>query len=114
MPRQTITLVTTGRRTGQERPATLYAFPDGDRLVVVGSRGGAAKDPAWAANLRARPRATVHHGKAAHAVHAHEVEGDERDRLWDLVTTEFPMYRSFQKRTRRLIPVFVLAPAADG
>jgi deazaflavin-dependent oxidoreductase (nitroreductase family) len=59
-----ITLTTTGRRSGQPRTVTLYAWPGGDDLVVVGSMGGAASDPAWAHNLRAEPRAVVRRGKA--------------------------------------------------
>ena len=74
---------------------TLYAFDDDDRLVIVGSRGGAAKDPAWAANLRSDGRATVRQGRETHDVQAREVDGSERARLWDLVCTEFPMYATY-------------------
>jgi len=52
-----VTLTTTGRRTRQPREVTLYAFGDGGRLVIVGSLGGAPKDPAWVGNLRANPQA---------------------------------------------------------
>jgi len=107
----TIALTTTGRRTGLARTVTLYAFEDGDRLVVVGSLGGAVKDPAWAGNLRADPRASVRQGKTEYAVRALEAEGTERDRLWQLVSTAFPLYSTFQKRTNRVIPVFALTPA---
>jgi deazaflavin-dependent oxidoreductase (nitroreductase family) len=106
-----ITLTTTGRRTSEPRSTSLYAFEDGDRLVVVGSRGGAAKDPAWALNLRAEPRATVARGKTRWPVRAIEVQGFERDRLWAVVSDGFPMYRSFQRKTERLIPLFVIEPA---
>jgi deazaflavin-dependent oxidoreductase (nitroreductase family) len=114
MRRETIRLVTTGRQTGQTREATLYAFADGDDLVIVGSRGGAAHDPAWAENLRAQPRATVRHGSTTRPVVAEEADGAERERLWELVAGAFPTYRSFQKRTARRIPLFVLkAEAAE-
>jgi deazaflavin-dependent oxidoreductase (nitroreductase family) len=98
------------------RPVTLYAFADGDDLVVVGSRGGAKRDPAWVGNLRAHPHATVRHGKGGDArpVVAREATGRNRDRLWDLVTTAFPMYRAFQRRTERTIPLFALKPAKGG
>jgi F420H(2)-dependent quinone reductase len=104
----TITLTTTGRRSGRRREVTLYAWPDGDRLVVVGSWGGAAKDPAWVANLRADPRATVKRGREESSVRAKEAKGRERERLWDLVTDAFPLYASYQRRTSRTIPLFVL------
>ena len=58
-----IKLTATGRRSGTPRAVTLYAFDDGENLVIVGSRGGSAKDPAWAANLRADPLATVQIGR---------------------------------------------------
>jgi F420H(2)-dependent quinone reductase len=115
MARETIKLITTGRRTGERREATLYAFPDGERLVIVASRGGAAEDPAWAHNLRARPRAEIDRGGAVRPVLATEVEGAERERLWTLITQTSRFYAGFQKRTKRQIPVFVLAvPAGDA
>jgi deazaflavin-dependent oxidoreductase (nitroreductase family) len=110
-----VILTTTGRKTGKSREVSLYAFEDGDRLVIVGSRGGAAKDPAWAANLRAEPRATVRRGKTDQKVRAREVDGaaDERERLWQLVSEAFPLYETYQRRTKRTIPLFVLEPVAD-
>lgn len=101
--------------TGQRREIPLYAFEDGDRLVVVGSRGGAAKDPAWVGNLRADPRATVRVGRDERAVTAREVglDDDDRARLWDLVVAAFPMYATFQRRTKRMIPLFVLELVTD-
>lgn len=107
----TITLTTTGRTSGIARPATLYAFEDGDRLVIVGSRGGAAHDPAWVSNLRAEPRATVTIGRApARQVRAIAVGTEDRDRLWNLVCSTFPLYATYQQRTKRTIPLFVLVP----
>ena len=91
----------------------LYAWADGDRLVIVGSRGGAARDPDWAHNLRAEPRATIKKGRNVQEFRAQEVDGMERDRLWTLVTEAFPMYASYQRKTKRLIPLFVLEPL-DG
>jgi len=105
-----ITLTTTGRTTGKPRPATLYAFEDGERLVVVGSVGGAAEDPAWVRNLRADSRATVTIGRTTRQVRAAEVVTTERDRLWALVCSAFPLYATYQRRTARTIPLFVLEP----
>ena len=106
----TVKLTTTGRKSGQPRDVTLYAYPDGESFVVVGSRGGAARDPAWARNLRDNPKATIRHGKSETSVRAHEAEGSRRERLWDLVTEAFPLYGTYQKKTVRRIPVFVLEP----
>jgi deazaflavin-dependent oxidoreductase (nitroreductase family) len=104
----TITLTTTGRRSGKPRSVTLYGFDDGARVVVVGSWGGAPTDPAWVRNLRSHPRATLRSSRDERAVTAHEADGAERSRLWQLVTTAFPLYSTYQRRTSRLIPLFVL------
>lgn len=109
-----VKLTTIGRKTGEPRRVTLYAFEDGDRLVVVGSLGGAAKDPAWAGNLRANPEATVRVDGEPRTVRAQEVEGDERERLWRLVVKGFPTYATYQRRTTRQIPLFVLEPSAGS
>ena len=109
----TLTLVATGRRSGQPREVELYAFPDGERWVVVGSRGGSVRDPEWADNLRAEPRALIRHDGEAHAVRAAEVDGPERDRLWALVCEAYPTYEYFKRKTKRLIPVFVLETVDD-
>jgi deazaflavin-dependent oxidoreductase (nitroreductase family) len=109
--RTTIALSTVGRTSGKRRSATLYAFADGDRLVVVGSRGGAARDPSWAINLRSEPMARVRSGRSEWEVQAREVpQSAERERLWALVTEAFPLYAAYQRRTKRLIPIFVLEP----
>lgn len=105
-----ITLTTTGRRTGMAREVPLYAFEDGNRLVIVGSLGGADHDPAWAGNLRVQPRAKVNVGRGTRPVRATEVGAEDRDRLWKLVCSEFPLYATYQRRTKRTIPLFVLEP----
>jgi deazaflavin-dependent oxidoreductase (nitroreductase family) len=104
-----VRITTTGRQTGTQRTVTLYAFetPEG-ALVITASRGGSARNPAWVHNLRAEPLATVKVGGAERSVVAREVSGTERDRLWALVTEAFPLYETYQRRTKRLIPVFVL------
>ena len=111
--RRQILLTTRGRQSGEPRPVTLYGWPDGDNLVVVGSAGGRARHPAWALNLRANPAAEVLEGKGPRPVRAREPAGKERDRLWRLVTEAFPLYATYQRRTSRTLPLFVLEPASD-
>ena len=104
-----IRLTTTGRQTGKARTVPLYAFETSDgALVITGSWGGKARDPAWAHNLRTNPKATVVVGREERSVVAREVSGTERKRLWALVTEGFPLYETYQRRTTRLIPLFVL------
>jgi F420H(2)-dependent quinone reductase len=103
-----IKLTTTGRKSGKGRTTTLYAWERDDDLIVVGSWGGSPRDPDWAGNLRADPKATVKHGKESFEVKARELDGRERDRAWDLVVDRFPLYASYQRKTERRIPLFVL------
>jgi deazaflavin-dependent oxidoreductase (nitroreductase family) len=110
-----VRLVTTGRRTGLAREIPLYAYEDGDRLVIVGSSAGGPRNPAWVHNLRAQPRATLKQGRTESRVRAREVKTPaERKRLWRLVTGEFPHYETYQRKTERLIPLFVLRILRGG
>jgi len=112
MARHQIRLTTQGRQSGKPRSVTLFAWPDGDTLVVVGSAGGRARHPAWALNLRATPDAQVTEGKQVRSVRAREPTGKERERLWKMVTEAFPLYATYQRRTSRTLPLFVLDDAA--
>jgi deazaflavin-dependent oxidoreductase (nitroreductase family) len=98
------------------RSVPLYAWPDGEDLVIVGSWAGRATDPAWVANLRASSKATIRVGKEDRRVHAREVKvpSEERDRLWTMVTEAFRYYETYQRKTDRVIPLFVLEPDKRG
>ena len=111
-----IVLVTTGRRSGEPREAHLYAYPDGDGLIVVASDNGKASEPNWAGNLRADPRAGIRRGRSVttQAVRAREVsDGAERDRLWQVAAGSFPHYVTMQRRSPRRFAVFLLEPADE-
>jgi deazaflavin-dependent oxidoreductase (nitroreductase family) len=105
-----ITLLSTGARSGKPRRATLYAWEDGDRLVLVGSRGGAKRNPAWVHNLRAHPETVVVRGRSERRYRATEATGAERERLWRIAADRFPLYDRYAERTDRRIPVFLLEP----
>ena len=107
-----VDLTATGRKTGKTRTLPLYGFDAGDgAIVIVGSRGGSAKDPEWANNLRADPRATVTVGSEERQVVAREVSGAERDRLWAIAAEAFPLYETYRRKAKRTIPLFLLEPA---
>ncbi len=111
MAKRQIRLTTTGRHSGEARTVTLYAFDvDQEGLVIVGSLGGAPRHPAGVHNLRADGLARVAVGGAERPVPAREVSGTEREHLWALVCEAFPLYATYQRRTTRLIPLFVLDP----
>jgi deazaflavin-dependent oxidoreductase (nitroreductase family) len=97
-------LSTQGRSSGEQRTTPLIHRTDGDRWIVVASKGGAPENPSWYENLRANPRATVE----TIAVLASTAEGEERARLWTLMAEAWPAYDDYQARTEREIPVVVL------
>ena len=103
-----IKLTTIGRTSGRERTVTLYGWEDGEDVLVVGSWGGRERDPDWAGNLRAEPKASVTKGRDTFGVTAHELSADTRERAWELVVERFPMYATYQRKTTRTIPVFAL------
>jgi deazaflavin-dependent oxidoreductase (nitroreductase family) len=106
----TILLLTTqGRSSGEPRTTPLIHRTDGDRWIVVASKGGSPENPGWYENLRANPQATIEVKSEQIPVSASAAEGAERSRLWSLMTEVWPAYDDYQARTSREIPVVVLA-----
>ncbi len=106
----TILLLTTqGRRSHETRTTPLIHRTDGDRWVVVASKGGAPANPGWFENLKADPEATIQVQGEEVPVRAEVAEGEERSRLWGLMTDVWPAYDDYQTRTEREIPVVVLS-----
>lgn len=109
--RPMLLLRTVGRRTGQPRTAALLYVRDGERYVVVASKGGAPQHPGWFHNLVAAPDCEIQVGRRRVAVRASVAEGDERDRLWgEADRVNKGQYGQYQSRTTRQIPVVVLTP----
>lgn len=103
-------LTTTGRRTGLPRTTPMPFYRDGDRLVLVGSNGGADTDPAWWKNLQATPEAEVEIGRERLAVRAALATPEDRDRLWPRLKEWNANYRRYETKTTRRIPVVILTP----
>jgi deazaflavin-dependent oxidoreductase (nitroreductase family) len=104
----TLILVTRGRKSGRSLAMPLIYGKDGDRLVIVGSKGGAPEHPAWYLNLQAHPEVELQVARARFTAVGRTVEGDERARLFDMMTAIYPPFPSYQARTPREIPVVVL------
>lgn len=104
----TLILTTTGRRSGEQRSNPLIYGRDGDRYVVVASKGGAPRHPAWFLNLAERPEVDVQVKGDRFRARARSAEGDERGRLWKLMAGIWPAYDDYQAKTGREIPVVVL------
>lgn len=104
-------LTTTGRSTGQERTTPLIHQTDDGHWVVVASKGGAPDHPDWFKNLQADPQATIQVKDEVIPVRATVADGDERQRLWGLMTEVWPAYDDYQGKTERQIPVVVFERA---
>lgn len=99
-----------GARSGKKRTTPLAYLEYGHDLVVVASKGGHPRNPAWFHNLVANPETTIQVGSRRRPVHARVAEGDERERLWERVVELYDGYRGYQERTDRQIPLVVLEP----
>jgi deazaflavin-dependent oxidoreductase (nitroreductase family) len=107
-----VVFTTRGARSGKVRKNPLMRVTHAGRYAMVGSQGGAPKDPAWVANLRADPEVTVQDGPDPWDGVAREVHGEERAEWWERAVAAFPSYADYQEKTDREIPVFVVEPKA--
>lgn len=106
--RPLVILSTVGARSKQPRETPLVYTRDGDRYVVIASKGGAPTNPSWYHNLLAEPIVTLEVlGERFHA-RARAAEGEERDRLYRNQAQMMPGFADYQKKTTRKIPVVVL------
>jgi deazaflavin-dependent oxidoreductase (nitroreductase family) len=101
-------LTTTGAKSGQRRTSPMMYLPDGDRMLVFASKGGAPTHPDWYHNLVAHQEATVEVGTETFDVTAVVLTGEERDRLYAKQAKLYPGFASYQARTTRQIPVVAL------
>ena len=100
-----------GQKTGAIRKTPLMRVKDGDNYILVGSQGGAPKDPAWVHNLRAETHIELRDQTIVRPMRVREVMDEaERARLWTLAVAAYPPYAEYQARTKRQIPVFVAGP----
>ena len=100
-----------GNRTGAIRKTALMRVKDADSYVLVGSMGGAPKNPVWVHNLRAHADVEVRDMTEVHRMRVREVEdAAERARIWALAVEAFPPYEDYKNKTTRTIPVFIAEP----
>jgi deazaflavin-dependent oxidoreductase (nitroreductase family) len=103
-------LTTTGRRSGEPRTVALFAFRDGDAWIVVGSRGGSRRLPAWYRNLVDRRDASVLIRDRVMPVRARELVGDEYEAAFETAARAYPGYRVYRRRSPIHIPILRLEP----
>ena len=102
-------LHTTGARSQQPRINPVAYTMDGDRFVIIASKGGAPTNPDWYYNVAAHPLVTVEVGTEQFQAQATIVAEPERTRLYDQMAAARPVFADYQRRTTRRIPVIVLA-----
>ena len=107
----TLLLTTVGRKSGKEHTTPLIYTRDGDKVVVVASKGGAPQHPGWYRNLSKTPEVGVQILGDEFRARARTAEGEERERLWKQMAAAWPDYDEYQKKTDRVIPVVVLERA---
>jgi deazaflavin-dependent oxidoreductase (nitroreductase family) len=99
----------TGAKSGKKRISPLLYLPDGERMVIVASKGGYTKHPGWFHNLKANADTAVElqrEGKVA--VRARQASAEEREELWPRVVDLYQGYATYQRSTSREIPLVIL------
>jgi deazaflavin-dependent oxidoreductase (nitroreductase family) len=105
-----IVLTSVGAKTGKLRKTALMRVEHEGAYVVVASLGGAPKNPVWYHNLKSNPHVELQDRAIKRDYLAREVSGDEKAIWWERAVQAWPDYATYQARTDRQIPVFVLEP----
>ena len=112
--RPIIVLTSVGARTGRLRKTALMRVEHEGVYAVVASKGGSPSHPVWYHNLVANRHVELQDGPARRDYLAREVAGPERETWWDRAVRAWPDYAGYQRRTERIIPVFVLEPLDEA
>lgn len=101
-------VTTTGAKSAKVSVIPVVYTRDGDRFVIVASKGGAPTNPGWYYNLLAHPEVTVEVGNEKFQARATNTTGKERERLFDQHAKQYPNFNDYKAKTTREIPVFTL------
>jgi deazaflavin-dependent oxidoreductase (nitroreductase family) len=100
----------TGAKSGTHRTTPLVFARDGANTILIASKGGYPKNPAWYYNLKANPDTTIQIGSKLIPVYAREATSEEYERIWRLAVDVYGGYEAYRRRTERKIPLVVLEP----
>jgi deazaflavin-dependent oxidoreductase (nitroreductase family) len=103
-------LTTTGAKSGEPRTTPVMYLPDGERMIIFASKGGAPTNPAWYHNLLKTPAATVEVGADTLDADAVVTSGEEREKLFNHQAELYPQFADYAQKTSREIPVVALVP----
>ncbi len=107
-----VIITNVGARTGKVRKTPLMRVEHDGLYAAVASQGGSPEHPLWYHNFLANPRVELQDGPERSTRIARQLSGAEREVWWERAVAAYPPYAEYQTRTTRLIPVFVLEPAA--
>jgi deazaflavin-dependent oxidoreductase (nitroreductase family) len=108
--RPVVLLTMRGVKTGKIRKVPLMRVEHGGVYAAVGSKGGGKTNPKWVSNLLADPDIELQDGTESWPARARLLTGDERAKWWERAVEAFPNYATYQRGTKRQIPVFALEP----
>jgi deazaflavin-dependent oxidoreductase (nitroreductase family) len=103
-----VNLTTIGAKSGLERTIPVIGIKDGQKIILIATNFGQAKNPAWYYNLKSTPNATVSFQGRTNIYRAYEASETERERYWQIAEATYPGYHQYRQRTHRDIPVMVL------
>ncbi len=99
---------TTGAKSGLERINPVAQTMDGDRYVIIASKGGAPTNPDWYYNIKANPDVTIEVGTQKFPALAAITEEPERSELFEKMASQYPGFEDYKEKTKRVIPVVTL------
>jgi deazaflavin-dependent oxidoreductase (nitroreductase family) len=105
-----VVITSVGAKSGALRKNPVMRVERDGKYVAIASKGGAPDQPEWYYNFLAHPEVDLQDGADRRTYHARLLEGDERAEWWQYAVDTWPTYASYQTKTDRLIPVFLLAP----
>jgi len=108
--RDLLLLTTTGAKSGQKRTNPVAYTRDGERYLIIASKGGAPTNPDWYYNLLANPNVTIEVGGETLQARAIVPPEPERTRLYDQMAAILPGFAEYQRNTTRKIPLIILQP----
>src|ERR1700721_1351569 len=103
-------LTTTGRKTGEPRVSPLLYLREGNRVILVASRGGSDKHPLWYLNLKANPKVSVQIKDEVLQLQARDATEEEREAYWPKLDAMYPSFGDYRSWTDRVIPVVICDP----
>lgn len=108
-----VVITSVGAKSGKLRKNPVMRVEKDGVYVAIASKGGAPENPSWYANFVAHPEVDLQDGPEPKTYRARIVEGEERQQWWDHAVATWPTYASYQEKTDREIPVFVLEPVGS-